>query len=298
MIPMPCTFGLLLVLGGCCLGTTVSSGTGETAAPTSTGGGDASSGTTNGTGPGGPTATGTGGTGATTGSGTGSTTGACGATALTLSPNPIDFEYGPLNSIVIRCTTISSSCDLPLSLTGIESFENEGGAFAVAPATSFPISFLDGSAQVCFSFNPPITQDYMGQATLVTTDPSDTNPVVQLTGWGGGPEISCTPLTLAFGSVIIGQSSTLPVTCANSGTAIPVVSLTLGPLDAGSEVFSAAFDSSVNPYPADGLQPGQSVQIDVTYSPFENTDDFGVVAIPNNGGQKQTPYISLSGRGY
>ncbi len=250
---------------------------------------------TNGTGSG--TATGT-----ATGSGTGSGTG--GTTALTVSPNPIDFGYVSQNSISIGCTTVSNDSNAPITITGVGSFENAGGSFQVAATNdahppvpfSFPITIGGGdSAQVCFSFTCPITQDYSGQVTLVINDPGVSNPVVQLSGWCGGPQISCAPLTLAFGRVTFGQTSTLPVTCTNIGTALPGLGLTIGPLEAGGPAFSVAFDAITNPYPSGGLAPGQSAQIDVTYTPSVQPNDYGVLVIPNNGGDGQTPYVSLSG---
>ena len=293
MISSISTLSVLLALSGCCLGATISSGTGETVDSASSGG--AGTAAVSGT-----AGAATGGTGTTAGTtGTGTTTGMCGSATLTVSPSSIDFGYVPLLSNSIRCTTLSNPCNALVMITGVGSFDNQGGSFGVATTDHFPITIDGGDdAQVCFSFDCPVTGDYAGQATLVIGDSEDTNPVVRLTGRCGGPQIGCAPLTLAFGSVLIGQSSTLSVTCTNNGSTLSGFALTIGPLDAGSGVFSAAFDPTTNPYPDGGLQPGQSTQIDVSYAPIDQADDFGVLAIPNNGGQGQTPYISLSGRGY
>ena len=68
---------------------------------------------------------------------------------------------------------------------------------------TFPITVAAGaSAKVCFALTPPITQQYTGQATLETTDPGGSNPILELTGWGGGPQISCTPTSIAFGQTL------------------------------------------------------------------------------------------------
>jgi hypothetical protein len=212
-----------------------------------------------------------------------------------------------LLSTSIGCTTVTNDSDAPITLTGVGSFATEGNSFEVATTDdahppnpfSFPITIGGGDqAKVCFTFSCPITQLYQGQATLLTSDPGVADPVVTLTGWCGGPQISCSPLTLAFGNVATGQTSTLPITCTNIGTALPGLGLTIGALVPQGAAFSAAFDPSTNPYPEGGLLPGQSAQIDVTYAPIdESTNDFGVLAIPNNGGQGQTPYVSLLGTG-
>ncbi len=220
------------------------------------------------------------------------------AGALTVSPNPIAFGYVPLSTTAIGCTTVSNGSGVPITISGLGSFESAGGSFALATTDdanppnpfSFPVAIAGGgSARICFTLTPPVTQQFTGQVTLLTNDPSGVDPVIQLTGWAGGPQIVCTPLTLAFDS----QTLTLPVTCINSGTALPGLQLTIGPLDISPAVFTAAFDTTTNPYPEEGLPPGQRVQIDVTYTPVDGTSDFGVLVIHNNGGQGQTPYISL-----
>lgn len=230
---------------------------GETAESSSTGGTDTGNGAAAGSSTGGTATSGTG-TATGAGTGTGTTTGGCGSATLTVSPNLIDFGYVSPGSLAIRCTMVSNPCGASISITGVADFATGDGVFAVAATDDFPIAVGGGEhAQVCFSFTPPITQDYTGQATLLTSDGA--NPVVQLTGWGGGPEISCTPLTLAFGSVPIGDASVLSVTCYNTGSAAPGVlpPLLIGPLDAGGGVFSAAFDTEIND--ASRLQPPETL---------------------------------------
>ena len=52
-------------------------------------------------------------------------------------------------------------------------------------ARCVPVTIQAGAnAKLCFSFTPPIAQDYNGQVTLATNDPSETGPVVQLSGQG------------------------------------------------------------------------------------------------------------------
>jgi hypothetical protein len=165
------------------------------------------------------------------------------------------------------------------------------------PTSVNPLVIAGGqSAKVCFEFTPPITQRYSGQATLVTTDPSGTNPILELTGWGGGPQISCSPPSLDFGSVVDGGSVTLPVTCTNTGTAIPETNLIIDPPIAGPAMFDAQFDTT-HPYPLAGLAPGASAQIDVIYTPAAAENDTGTLSIPSNGGRGLPIEIPLTGSG-
>jgi hypothetical protein len=116
--------------------------------------------------------------------------------ALTEAPNPIDFGFVPLMTTVVGCTTVSNQANVPVSITDVSSFANEGGAFAEAtmddatppnpytfPSTTAPL-VIDGGAsgKVCFQLTPSASMQYSGQATLVTDDPSGTNPVLTLAG--------------------------------------------------------------------------------------------------------------------
>ena len=228
--------------------------------------------------------------------------------ALTLAPNPINFGYVPLGTPAIGCTTVSNQANLTVNVMSVTNFDTESGAFALATTDdanppnpfSLPISIAGGaSAKVCFTLTPPIPQQYSSQAQLATDDPSGNNPVVLLTGWGGGPQISCTPMSLAFGQTLTHSTSTLPVLCTNSGTAIPgtSTSLTIDPPTASPAIFNAQFDPSKDAYPLDGLAPGQIAQIDVSYAPTSTSNDTGSLFIKSNGGQGKTIHIPLSGSG-
>ena len=225
--------------------------------------------------------------------------------ALIVAPNPIDFGYVPLTKTVIGCTTVTNQANVPVDINGVGAFNNQGafGTAATDDATpphsiKFPITIVaDTSAKVCFTLTPPVTQEYSGEVTLETTDPSGSNPIVLLTGWGGGPQISCTPSSIDFGSTPTGTTSTVPVICTNPGTAIPSTNLTIDPPLAAPSVFSAQFDSTKDPYPLNGLAPGESAQIDVSYSPTATSDDVGTLSIKSNGGKGQTVQIPITGAG-
>jgi len=227
--------------------------------------------------------------------------------ALTVAPNPIDFGFVPLAATAVGCTTVSNQANVSVDVTGTSDFANEGGAFALAttddatPPNPFtlPITIAGGdSAKVCFQLTPPITQQYSGQLTLTTTDPSGTNPVLQLAGWGGGPQITCAPTTLDFGPIVVGKRSTLPVTCTNTGSPIPATNLIIDPPTASPSVFDPEFDTTTDPYPLDGLAPSASARIDVSYVPTTAvSNDKGTLFIKNNGGMGATIQIPLTGQG-
>jgi hypothetical protein len=229
--------------------------------------------------------------------------------ALTLAPNPINFGYVVLQPVppAVGCTVVTNQSNVPVTIMGTSEFENEGEAFALATTDdatppnpfSLPITIQGGdNAKVCFSFAPPISQAYNGQVTLTTNDPSGMNPVVNLTGWGGGPQISCMPLSIAFGQTLDHSITTVPVLCTNTGSPTSTgVNLLIEPPTASPAVFSAQFDESMDTYPLNGLAPGQTAQIDVSYAPTGNSNDKGTLFIKSNGGQGKTIQIPLTGQG-
>jgi hypothetical protein len=89
----------------------------------------------------------------------------------------------------------------------------------------------------------------------------------------------------------------VPVICTNVGSAIPETNLTIDPPTASPVVFSAQFDEAKDIYPLEGLAPGLSVQIDVSYAPTTTSNDVGTLTVVSNGGRGQPVQIPLSGQG-
>ena len=217
--------------------------------------------------------------------------------ALTLKPNPCNFGYVALDTTAVCCTTVTNQANVTVSIIGVSSFAEDGAFSRRHGQLPHRHPGRRQFAEVCFSLAPTITQQYSGQATLVTDDPTGTNPVINLTGWGGGPEIWCTPLSANFGQVADHIVATIPIICTNVGTAIPVTNLIIDPPTASPAVFNAQFDQSSDVYPLNGLAPGDSAQIDVSYTPTGTSSDTGTLFIKNNGGTGETLQIPLTGQG-
>ena len=126
---------------------------------------------------------------------------------------------------------------------------------------------------------------------ILATTPDDGDLTLSLTGWGGGPQISCSPPSLSFDT----PGETLPLDCTNSGTAIPGTGLILGALTSSSSAFSAQIVSAIGD--AGWLEAGQSATIDVSYSPTGSGNAVGTLQVNSNAGQGQPVSVSLSGSG-
>jgi hypothetical protein len=227
--------------------------------------------------------------------------------ALTLIPNPINFGFVPLMTPAIGCTTITNQSDLSTAVDVTSLVEGDGGPFAISqvdnstPPSPAPIpTTIPGgaNAKVCFQFLPLLAEQYSAQAMLRCDSPSGViNPVVELTAWGGGPRISCTPAALFFGETLVGHIATAAVLCTNVGTDVtPLANLLLEPPTASPSVFTAQFDPGLEAYPLDGLSPGYSAQIDVSYAPTDAGSDEGTLSISSNGDLGRALQIPLTGQ--
>ncbi len=189
-----------------------------------------------------------------------------------------NFGYAAPGTTFVECLPVGNDGDMTYTVRQADLDFQDAGAFALSATDdamppnpiAYPLSIPPGgNAEICYSFAPSIAaHQYDGQVTLSTTDTSWEVLTFELLGWGGGPQITCTPASVDFGPSPINDILSIPVTCNNTGTALPGVTLTIGGSTiTGSGAFSYNFDPTTNPYPAVGLEPGQKAQIDVIYLP-------------------------------
>jgi hypothetical protein len=111
---------------------------------------------------------------------------------------------------------------------------------------------------------------------------------------GGG--LAATPGSLAFGSVAVGSSKSLPLTVTNTGNqVIPTGGLT-GVFKSGADLSAwwAVFDTTCPPYPA-GLAPGQSCTIPVTFKPLKSGQHKSHLILQDDLGDTVSVPVSATG---
>jgi hypothetical protein len=140
-------------------------------------------------------------------------------------------------------------------------------------------------------FSPQFPGHFIGELDISTDDPSNTNIKIFLTGFGGGPKISCVPMALDFGLSAVGMTSALPIVCTNVGTDVPGNALgnlfipdwTSGKqglsLETGDPAFQPSFDA---PFPTVGIAAGQSVAFTVLYEPTVAGADMDALLIQSS----------------
>jgi hypothetical protein len=223
---------------------------------------------------------------------------------LEITPLPLNFSFvQPGNSVT-----------LPLHLTNVGSERITVTSVSIVdPGTLVAYSLVAGawtggdlspgdSQDVVVSFTPSELTPYTGELDISSTDTASLVPVTLL-GWGGGAQISCSPVSLDFETVAATTGSSLSVSCTNTGSDVPdhpEAGLIFSTLLTDNPVFSAQVDpTSVNQASwASPLAAGQSVQLDVIYTPTDAGTDVGLLKINSNatdGTSLTPPAIALTG---
>ncbi|MCK6526059.1 choice-of-anchor D domain-containing protein [Myxococcota bacterium] len=207
---------------------------------------------------------------------------------IDVSPTVVDFgtlEVGTTASQVVEVRNIgAATLDVgSLSLSGSADFSFSALAFpgAVPPG---------GVVDVTVSY---FVSDEVADSGILSIPSNDADePVVEVALFGEAtlhPDIEVVPTTLAFGSVPVGSASSLTATISNVGSAdLDLTSLTLSG--------SSAFGLTLNPAPRT-LLPGESVLMQVTYTPPAGTSHTGVVAVASDDPDEPIVNVSLNGTG-
>lgn len=200
---------------------------------------------------------------------------------ITLSPNSLTFGNQEVGT---------TSQPQPLTLT------NTGGAALtiseIVPSAGFaetnncPSNLsAGGSCTINVSFTPTAIGSVTG--TVSVTDNANGSPqTVSLSGTGTAPSVSLSPITLNFGSQLVGTTSpSQPVTLTNNGTA----SLNISLITAGDS-FSQT-NNCDSP-----LATGSSCTINVIFAPSVSGTENSTLSVADDAaGSPQT--VSLAGTG-
>lgn len=107
-------------------------------------------------------------------------------------------------------------------------------------------------------------------------------------GSTGSPQLSTSASSLSFGSVTVSSSGTQSLSLTSSGTAAVTVN--------SASVSGAGFSLVAGTFPAT-LSPGQSMTLQVQYSPTSASSASGALTISSNSSTGATTTVSLSGTG-
>ena len=209
-------------------------------------------------------------------SGTGTTAG-----AISIGVPSLSFGNVPVGSTQTLAETLTNSGGSSITLT-----QAAAGAGYSVSGLSLPLVLAAGKSA---SFNVVFSPQSAGSSSVnlvVTTNGSPAAVTIPLSG-AGSASGTLTAKAVSFGSVQVGQSSTLPATLTNSGGS----SLTV----TQANLTGTGFTMTGMSMPLT-LSVGQSFTFNVTFAPQASGPASGSIALASNA-SNAAPSISLSGTG-
>ena len=203
--------------------------------------------------------------------------------AMSVTPSSINFGTvidGTNNSqtITVKNTGTANLVVSSESVTGTGFSVSGFSAQTLTPNTSMTFNAV---------FAPSSAGNVTGGISLTTNASASPTPI-NLTGTGAAPTfvLGATPTTLTFGSVNVGNNSTLGVVLKNNGNS----NITISGISGATGPFSA---SGVNAGTV--LTPNQSITLSVTFTPTASGAASATIKVSSN--STTAPSISASGTG-
>lgn len=185
------------------------------------------------------------------------------------SPASVNFGNVVVTAASTQTVTITNNGIAPVSLLQATV---SGAGFSINGLTT-PLVLASGqSTSFSTTFAPPGAGSFNGSVSIRTTatnSPTD----VPLSGAGITLLLSASPASSNFGNVVVGDSSTLPVSLTNTGTGAVTI----------SQANVAGREFSINGLSLPlALAAGASTGFTVTFSPASSGNSSGTIAILSN----------------
>lgn len=226
-----------------------------------------------------------------------------GVTTASATVGPIEIAATPRidapSSLAFGVVTPGQSANQTLWLRNkgngpltLHSFGIDNPVFtAVSPAAPFTLA-TGGRQSIVVRFTPAATGEQTGTLTIVSDDPVNGVTKVALTGGlnTGSPAaaISVTPTSLAFGSVVVGQTKDLSLSVQNKGAA----ALSVKSLSIGKGMFRV-----VSPSTPFNVAAGSQQTVKVRFSPAAAGSQKSNLTIASNDPSNPTVSVNLAGQG-
>lgn len=220
----------------------------------------------------------------------------CAAAEPNIAVSPLDLNFGVVfvGDSSALTTQIDNTGTADLTVSGVATSGGTSAEFSIsAPATPFTVA-AGGSQTVTVTYAPVDPGTDSGALEITSDDPDEPTVSVTLSGTGElAPvaDINLDPSSLDFGTVTVGNTSTLTSQIQNLGTADLEVTA-IGPTGGTSAEFSVS--APATPFT---IAVGGSQAISVTYAPTDATTDTGAIAIDSNDPDEPTVELALSGTG-
>lgn len=198
---------------------------------------------------------------------------------ISVSPASVDFgTVSVTGDPVWEAVTVTNAGTSDLTLSDLW-LEEAGAAFELGPVSTVLLAPGE-SASFEIGFTPAEGTSYTDTVVLESNDPDEPSVSIDVVGIGGAGAVRLTPSDFDFGTVYIGCEAEQTVTIANEGTADLVVS----DLEWNTGSTDLEFDdrASTNGSLPWTLAPGGSVEVAVTYVPFDEYADIAYLFVESD----------------
>jgi len=178
--------------------------------------------------------------------------------SLSISPSSVDFGDVPVGTTTNKVITLSNGGSASVSIFKY-ALTSAYNAFAVVDSSKHTVAGHD-SAHVTLSFHPIAAGPFTATLTLTTNDNSSPTRTINIVGRGTQGALSFSTAALNFGTVKIGDDSTISVMLKNTGSA-PVT------LNAATLSGSGSTAFSYTGFTAGPLAAGDSQKINIMFVP-------------------------------
>ncbi len=208
-----------------------------------------------------------------------------GSKTLSAAPTSINFGNVPVGSSASQSVTLTNGGNASIT---VSQTQTSGAAFAVTQGTPLPSIAAGQSATLQIRFAPSSSGALTGSLT-VTSDASNSPTTISLSGAGAAAtsQLSATPGSVTFGNVAVGSSSSLGVILKNSGNSNVTIS---GVTSSGGGYSASGVSANTT------LNPGQTVTLNVAFTPAATGSASGSVSVASNASNSPST-ISLNGSG-
>ena len=210
-------------------------------------------------------------------------TGATAQPQLTVSPTSVSFANVAVGTTASQSVTLSNTGTGALTISAASA---SGAGFATS-GLSLPATVSPGqNATLTVTFTPAAAGSATGTVSVTSNAPG--SPVaIPLSGTGAQGQLSASPASVAFGSVLVGGSDPQVITLSNTGS----VALTISKASVSGTGFSLSGLSAPLT-----LNAGASSTFTVSFAPTATGSASGSVSLTSNA-SNSTLVVSLTGTG-
>ncbi len=206
---------------------------------------------------------------------------------ISASMSTLDFGSVTVNTSITRTISVSSTGTAPVTVNAVTV---SGTGFTLTGAT-LPVTLNPGqSIPLTVQFSPATAGAASGQVAINSTSPSGPTTVA-LSGSGTtalSPQLTLSGSSLSFESVTVNTSTTQSLTLSSTGTA---------PVTVSSAAVTGAGFSLVGGVLPVTLNPGQSMTLQIQFSPAATGPLSGQLAISSDSSSSGATTVALSGSG-